>query len=155
VQNKSYTTTKTWTGIFDLWRVLVSCFVHLAASEYECWNLHVIFAVEPSWKSQKINELRSVFVIESSLTYFCLVSIHLAYYNCNECKAEKSHTWTNTGKLWMIGIRMAVTCLHHFWCWVWKFYMLYCDWIGCTFLRIMYFEFPTLIFLKNVVYDKI
>lgn len=38
---------------------------------------------------------------------------------------------------------------------VWKFYVLNFGWIGCTSLRIMYFEIPTLIFLKNVVHDKI
>lgn len=155
MQNNSYTTTKTWTGIFDLWRVLGSCFVHLAASEYGCWNLRVVFPVEPSCKSQNINELWSMFVIESSLTYWCLVNIHLAYYNWNECEVEESHTWTNTGKLWMIWIRMAamacITSDEGFW----KFNVLNFGWIGCTFLRIMHFKFPTLIFLKNVVHDKI
>ena len=37
----------------------------------------------------------------------------------------------------------------------WKFYALNFGWIGCTFFRKMYFEIPTLIFLKNVVRDKI
>jgi len=35
-EKKTYTSTRTWTSLFDLWSVLVLCLVHMAMSVYGC-----------------------------------------------------------------------------------------------------------------------